>query len=115
MGEPWIPETETVNPPTVAVVIGLHGVGETAPEEEERIDLSAGITWFGDILNIEGPLVEIGSRSVLEIPRSVSGISQRGRVYARPDPAGVADDGEIVASGARPNNVSGTDFTHNDA
>ncbi len=34
------------------------------PEEEERIDLSAGIAWFGDILNIEGPLVEIGSRSV---------------------------------------------------
>src|SRR5208337_1862019 len=51
MGEPWIPETETVNPPTVAVVIGLHGVGETAPGEEQRIDLSAGITWFGDILN----------------------------------------------------------------
>ena len=59
MGEPWIPETETVNPPTVAVVIGLHGVGETAPGEEEQIDLSAGIAWFGDILN-RGSLVEIG-------------------------------------------------------
>ncbi len=38
--------------------------------EEKRIDLSEEIAWFGnilnfgDILNMDGPLVEIGSRSV---------------------------------------------------
>ncbi len=37
---------------------------------EKRIDFSGGIAWFGnmlnfgDILNMDGPLVEIGSRSV---------------------------------------------------
>src|SRR5271166_3527115 len=39
-----------------------------------------------------------GSNTSLLPGRSVSGISQRWRVYARPDPAGAADDGEIVAS-----------------
>jgi len=31
---------------------------------EKVIDLSEQIAWFGDILNIEGPLLEIGPRSV---------------------------------------------------
>ncbi len=41
-----------------------------AARGEERIDLSEEIAWFGnmlnfgDILNMDGPLVEIGSRSV---------------------------------------------------
>jgi hypothetical protein len=35
-----------------------------AASGEKRIDFCAGIAWFGDILNREGPLVEIGLRSV---------------------------------------------------
>ena len=35
--------------------------GPTAASKEQRIDFSAGIAWFGDILNIEAPFVEIGS------------------------------------------------------
>jgi hypothetical protein len=31
---------------------------------DQRIEISSGIAWFGDILSIEGPLVEIGPRSV---------------------------------------------------
>ncbi len=38
--------------------------GWAAASGEEPIDFSAGIAWFGDILNIEGPLLEIGTRSV---------------------------------------------------
>ena len=62
--------------------------GPTAASKEPRINFSAGIAWFGDILNIEGPFVEIGPRSVFDNWRSVSDSSQWGRVYARPDPAG---------------------------
>ena len=40
--------------------------GPTAASKEQRIDFSAGIVWFGDILNIEGPFVEIGPRSVFD-------------------------------------------------
>ncbi len=45
--------------------------GRAAASGENRMDLSEEITWFGnilnfgDILNMDGPLVEIGSRSVL--------------------------------------------------
>ena len=53
--------------------------GPTAARGEKRIDLSEEIAWFGDILNIDDPLVEIGSPSVLT-RRSVSGSSQRGKV-----------------------------------
>ncbi len=53
-----------------------------------------GIVRFGDILNRDGPLVEIGSRSVADN-------SQWGRVRARPDPAGLAWGGRIVVSGRR--------------
>jgi len=44
--------------------------GRPAASGEKRIDLSEAIAWFGnmlnfgDILNRDGPLVEIGSRSV---------------------------------------------------
>ncbi len=38
--------------------------GRAAASGEKRIDFSLGIAWFGDILNIDGPHVEIGSRSV---------------------------------------------------
>ncbi len=44
--------------------------GPTAVSREKRMDLSEEIAWFGnilnfgDILNMDGPLVEIGSRSV---------------------------------------------------
>jgi hypothetical protein len=31
---------------------------------EEKVDLLEAIARFGDILNMEGPLVEIGARSV---------------------------------------------------
>ena len=40
--------------------------GPTAASGEKRIDFSAGIAWFGDILNIEGSIVEIGPRSVFD-------------------------------------------------
>ncbi len=44
--------------------------GRAAASGEKRIDLSEEIAWFGNILNfddiltMEGPLVEIGSRSI---------------------------------------------------
>jgi len=44
--------------------------GRAAASGEKRIDLSEEIAWFGnilnfgDILNMDGPLVETGSRSV---------------------------------------------------
>ena len=48
--------------------------GPTAASKEERIDFSAGIARFGDILNIEWPFVEIGSRSVFG--KSAVGVRQ---------------------------------------
>jgi hypothetical protein len=38
--------------------------GRAAAGGEKRIELSETIAWFGDILNMDGPLVEIGLRSV---------------------------------------------------
>jgi len=38
--------------------------GRAAASGEKRIGLSEEIAWFGDILNIDGPLVEIGPRLV---------------------------------------------------
>ncbi|HWT81468.1 MAG TPA: hypothetical protein VN648_21960, partial [Candidatus Methylomirabilis sp.] len=38
--------------------------GWAAASGEKRIELSETIAWFGDILNIDGPVVEIGPRSV---------------------------------------------------
>ena len=40
--------------------------GWAAASGEKWIGLSEEIAWFGDILNIDGPLVEIGSRSVFD-------------------------------------------------
>ena len=40
--------------------------GWAAASGEEKFDLPAGIARFGDILIMEGPLVEIGSRSVFD-------------------------------------------------
>jgi hypothetical protein len=68
-----------------------------AASGENRIDLSEEIAWFGNILNfgdilsMDGPLVEIGSRSAFG-NSAVGGwrYSQRGTVRARPDPAGEA-------------------------
>jgi len=42
--------------------------GWAAASREKRIDFSAGVAWFGDIL-IEGPLMEI-------VPRSTVGVRQ---------------------------------------
>src|SRR5271157_420247 len=39
--------------------------GWAAASGEKRFELSETIAWFGEILNIDGPLVEIGFRSVL--------------------------------------------------
>ncbi len=55
-----------------ATPLGCSGSGVLAEQGggEKRIDLSGEIAWFGnmlhfgDKLNMEGPLVEIGSRSV---------------------------------------------------
>jgi hypothetical protein len=40
--------------------------GWAAASGEKWIGLSEEIAWFGDILNIDGPLVEIGSRSIFD-------------------------------------------------
>jgi hypothetical protein len=48
--------------------------GWAAASREKWIDFSAGIAWFGDILNRVGPLVEIGPRSVFA--DSIVGIRQ---------------------------------------
>jgi hypothetical protein len=40
--------------------------GRAAASAGKRIDLSEEIAWFGDILSIDDPLVEIGSRSVFD-------------------------------------------------
>jgi len=45
--------------------------------------LCAGIAWFGDILNIEGVLVEIGSRSV--VGKSAVGVRRSQRVASTHD------------------------------
>ena len=49
--------------------------GRAAASGAKRIDLSEEIAWFGDILNIDDPLVEIGLRLALSIRLSVSGSS----------------------------------------
>ncbi len=38
--------------------------GWAAASEDKRIDFSARVAWFGDILNVEGSLMEIGPHSV---------------------------------------------------
>jgi hypothetical protein len=47
--------------------------GPTAASKEQRIDFSAGIAWFGDII-IEWSFVEIGPRSVFD--KSAVGVRQ---------------------------------------
>ena len=64
--------------------------GWTAASGEKRIDFSAGVAWFGDILNTEGLLRRPGPVRSLPIRLLVLGSCQRGRVCARPDPAGGA-------------------------
>src|SRR5271157_2997436 len=64
--------------------------GRAAASGEKTIDFSEQIAWFGDILkewersSRSGPVCSLTNRL------SVSGSSQRGRVRARPDPAGGA-------------------------
>jgi phosphohistidine phosphatase SixA len=48
--------------------------GWAAASGEKRIDFSAGVAWFGDILNVEGSLMGIGPRSVFA--NSVVGVRQ---------------------------------------
>ena len=48
--------------------------GRAAASGEEKIDLPEAIARFGDILNMEGPLVEIGPRSLF--PNSAVGSRQ---------------------------------------
>ena len=48
--------------------------GGAVASGEERFDFSAGIARFGDIMNIEWPFVEIGSRSVFG--KSAVGVRQ---------------------------------------
>ncbi len=70
------------------------------------MDLREEIAWlgnllhFGDILDMDGPLVEIGSSPVFD-NSAVGGwqYSQRGTVRARPGPAGPGACLGIVASG----------------
>jgi len=67
-----------------AGTFGATGVERLRPREngqqlsggkrKERVDFSAGIARFGNILNIEGPLDEIGPRSVF--PNSAIGVRQ---------------------------------------
>ena len=62
--------------PLALTASGHEGMvnGWAAASGEEKFDLPAGIARFGDILNIEGPLVEIGSRSAFD--NSVVGVRQ---------------------------------------
>ena len=53
--------------------------GWAAASEEKRIDFSAVVAWFGDILNVGGSLMEIGPRPVFAIRLSVSDSSHRGK------------------------------------
>ncbi len=48
--------------------------GWAAPCGEEKFDFSEAIARFGDILDMEGPLVEIGARSVFD--NSAVGVRQ---------------------------------------
>ena len=48
--------------------------GGAAASGEKRIDFSARVAWFGDILNIEESFVEIGPRSVFD--KSAVGVRQ---------------------------------------
>ena len=48
--------------------------GWAAASGEKRIDFSAGVAWFGDILNVEGSLMEFGLRSVFD--KSAVGVRQ---------------------------------------
>ena len=48
--------------------------GRAAACGEEKFDLSEGIARFGDILNTDDPLVEIGLRSVFD--KSAVGVRQ---------------------------------------
>ncbi len=66
--------------------------GGAAACGEEKFDLPEGIVRFSDILNRDGSLVEIGSRSV-------AGSSQRGRVVGGSGEWRVASGEWRVASG----------------
>ncbi len=65
----FVPESGWPLPPPERMVNG-----RAAASGEKRIDLSEEIAWFGDILNIDGPLVEIGARSVFD--NSAVGVRQ---------------------------------------
>ena len=54
--------------------------GWAAAGGEKRIDFSAGVAWFGDILIERGRSSRSGPVRSLPIRLSVSGSSQRGRV-----------------------------------
>src|SRR5208337_1434590 len=62
--------------------------GWAARVRGELIQFSASTAWFDVILDREGRSLRAGSVCSFPIRRSVSGSSQRGRVRARPDPAG---------------------------
>jgi len=62
--------------------------GSTAASEDKRIDFSVGIARFGAILKGRDRSSRSGPVRSLPNRLSVSGSSQRGRVCARPDPAG---------------------------
>jgi len=78
--------------------------GQAAASGEKRMELSEGIAWsgnmlnIGDILNMDGPLVEIEFRSVFGNSAVGGWSSQRGKVCARPEPAGGAWSEGTVAS-----------------
>ncbi len=84
--------------------------GRAAASEDKRIDLAEETAWFGcvlnfgDILNMDGPLVEIGPRLVFDNNSVVGGwqYNQRGTVRARPDPrwSGVRREAWGVRRGA---------------
>ena len=48
--------------------------GWAAASGEKRIDFSAGVAWFGDIMSYRGPFVEFGARSVFD--KSAFGVRQ---------------------------------------
>ncbi len=69
--------------------------GWAAASEDKRIDFSARVAWFGDILNVEGSLMEIGPRSVFANSSVGQAVASGGRsavlisAWATGPPAGV--------------------------
>ncbi len=100
-----LPDQAGLEPPALSASGSERMVyGWVVASEEKRIDFSGGIARFGAILKERDRSSRSGPVRSFPIRLSVSGCSQRGRVCARPEPAGPgvgrgAWDGRMVISG----------------